>query len=278
MTMKNLDYALKNLVVYPSAPTIKDVTNRWGGKALKLSDTFFYVLDGSFALTVNEHNYIVKKNQLAFLPKDCTCAHWKLPGINLKVLYFPIKVQCDGENLFEVFGCKSDTHVVTLPEEEVMDIFNRMEFPPGISDNVPHRMSWCSETIRLCAQFIQARIRLMDTKKEFDDVLTYMQAHFTEDIPLETLAEILHLNPSYFSTKFKESIGVSPTKYILQIRADKAASLLRDTDLPIAKIGANIGLSNTYYFRRFFEKIMGVSPEVYRKMFSLPPPLRSSTQ
>lgn len=45
-------------------------------------------------------------------------------------------------------------------------------------------------------------------------VLSYIDAQYTEDISLEYLADIAHMNPSYFSFVFKKFNGVSPLRYV----------------------------------------------------------------
>lgn len=267
--MKNLDENLKHITIHPSMPKLQDCTRRWGGSFVRDSHTLFYVLEGAFAYTVGDRCYIVKKHDLALAPANQLYACWNLPNTELRLLTFGFYAEYDGEDFFSYFGCDETHHVVSLPDkaDEIMRIYKTMMFPEEVLANLPHRMLWCAELTRLCVLFVQARISYESAKHEFSKVIQYMHAHLTEDIPLETLSKSVHLNPTYFSTKFKEQMGLSPMKYIAHLRATEAANLLRKTDMSVSAIGKKFGFSTIYHFRAFFEKQIGIRPEEYRDMF-----------
>lgn len=268
--MKNLDVNPKNITIHPSMPKLQDCTRRWGGKFLfHNAHRLFYVLEGAFAYTVGEHCYIVKKHQMALSPANIPFACWTLPNTELRLISFEFYAETDGEDLFSYYGFDEANHVVSLPDkaEEIMRIYENMMFPEETLDNLPHRALWCAELMRICVLYMQARISYANAKLEFSDVIRYMQAHLMEDIPLETLAASVHLNATYFSTKFKEQMGLSPMKYLAHLRATEAANLLRQTDMSIGAIGKKFGFSTIYHFRAFFEKQVGIRPEEYREMF-----------
>lgn len=272
--MKRLEHHFKNLNIYPSMPKLQICTDWWGGTfSGSTSHSFIYVLDGAFAMHIEDHYYIVKKHQLVLIPAGYSYACWRLPGMPLRIVTFSFYAECEDEELFAFFDTDSSGHVVYLPDQEaeIMEIYDRMMAPPGLVDNMPKTILVCAEIARLCAIYMQARIAHANAKIEFHAVIAYMREHLKEDIPLETLADSMHLNPAYFSAKFKEQMMLSPMKYLAEMRAKEAAKLLRDTQLPETAIGSKIGFSNVYNFRIFFERQMGIRPAKYREMF-LPKP------
>ena len=60
--------------------------------------------------------------------------------------------------------------------------------------------------------------------------ISYINEHYNEDINLETVANIVHLNPSYFSSIFKKEVGVSFSNYLNKIRIEQSKLLLKNTD------------------------------------------------
>ncbi|MEL7245796.1 MAG: AraC family transcriptional regulator [Cyanobacteria bacterium J06573_2] len=102
-------------------------------------------------------------------------------------------------------------------------------------------------------------------KRKLNLVLDYIQAHIAEEITLSQMAKIADLSPFHFSRIFKESVGVSPNRYVNYCRVEKAKRLLEQQQISISQISAACGYSNPSYFIRQFRKIMGVTPKVYRK-------------
>ena len=57
----------------------------------------------------------------------------------------------------------------------------------------------------------------------------------------------------------------SPKNYILEMRVKRAAELLENTDLPMQKVGEEVGFSDQNYFSRIFKKYKGRTPSSYRR-------------
>ena len=55
---------------------------------------------------------------------------------------------------------------------------------------------------------------------------------------------------------------MAPMEYLIQLRIQKACTLLDTTNQPVARIGSAVGYDDPYYFSRIFHKIMGASPAV----------------
>ena len=54
-------------------------------------------------------------------------------------------------------------------------------------------------------------------------VVSYIDAHYMEDIGLHTLADYVYLSPSYLGRLFEEETGLSFTNYIINVRMKRAA-------------------------------------------------------
>lgn len=83
-------------------------------------------------------------------------------------------------------------------------------------------------------------------------------------ITVETLSETLNLNPSYLCRIFTEKMGVSPKRYILNKKMERAKELL-STNASISAISNSIGFTDSFYFSRIFKKYEGISPSEYKK-------------
>jgi AraC family L-rhamnose operon transcriptional activator RhaR len=82
------------------------------------------------------------------------------------------------------------------------------------------------------------------------------------------LASAVHLEGAYCIRVFKKATGLSPIAYLSRCRAERAATLLLRTDLPVAAIADQIGWPDQNYFARRFRAHFGISATEYRARFT----------
>ncbi len=85
---------------------------------------------------------------------------------------------------------------------------------------------------------------------------------------LRHLAGRAGYSTAYFKNLFKNAIGVSPYRFRLHARLQKACSELAGTNLPIREIAKKYGFSNLETFYRAFKKFTGETPGNFRKRHS----------
>lgn len=96
----------------------------------------------------------------------------------------------------------------------------------------------------------------------------YIEEHYGEKIVLEDIAEVVELNPVYFSVLFKKETDMNFSAYLLNVRMEKAKEMLCTTNETIAAVGENVGYRDSRYFSQTFTKTVGVKPALYRKLHS----------
>ena len=92
-----------------------------------------------------------------------------------------------------------------------------------------------------------------------------MDSASNEEWPVSRLAEVSGVSEAHFARSFKDAFGVPPHRYLLTRRIERAAALLRDTDLPITDIAFETGWNSLGTFGRIFRDITGESPSELRK-------------
>ena len=93
----------------------------------------------------------------------------------------------------------------------------------------------------------------------------YIDAHFQENLTLESLARLLGLTPNYFSSLFSKVSGIKLWDYINSRRIEAAMQLLKnESNLNIIEIAAQCGFNNTANFNKAFKKTVGITPGEYR--------------
>ncbi|MNI52906.1 HTH-type transcriptional activator Btr [compost metagenome] len=100
--------------------------------------------------------------------------------------------------------------------------------------------------------------------------MDYIEAHLGQNITLEQLAGIFHLNSTYISRQFKKHTGLTLRSYILDRRVSLAKSYLSE-GLSITEACYQSGFSDYANFIRSFTRIAGISPGRFaKKNASLP--------
>ena len=81
---------------------------------------------------------------------------------------------------------------------------------------------------------------------------------------MEALARQAGLSAFHFSRVFKEATGMSPSRYFVHLRMQKAHRLLSDTGYSIIDIALELGYRSPSHFSSVFRQVSGTTPSVYR--------------
>lgn len=95
-------------------------------------------------------------------------------------------------------------------------------------------------------------------------VLSYIRENLGSNLSLTALSELVYLNPSYLSRRFKEITGSNLTDTILKLRMEEACRQLKNTADRVKNIAAQLGYESAAHFSRIFKREMGVTPQEYR--------------
>ncbi|REJ15571.1 MAG: DNA-binding response regulator [Paenibacillaceae bacterium] len=123
---------------------------------------------------------------------------------------------------------------------------------------------------RLAAAFVEeasdymAELRKEKAKGSIHKIKQHIERHFRENISLKVIAQQYYMNPVYLGQLFKKTYGVYFNDFLLDLRIQEAKRLLRQTDMRIYEIAAEVGFSNPEYFAAQFEKVVSMTPKEYR--------------
>lgn len=111
--------------------------------------------------------------------------------------------------------------------------------------------------------FMRYSASASDKHRWIEKAVGIMEARYHESLSVSLVADEVGLERSYFSTLFKEQVGVSPHAYLVSLRIRKACALLSRKDLPVGQIASSVGLDSRN-FARLFKKETGKTPKEYR--------------
>ena len=154
------------------------------------------------------------------------------------------------------------TQILWEKKETSEDIFNKLSALETIEE----------VQSALTAEFMQtlyetAEKRSHKKNKIIFDILIDLNEHYKEELTLQDLSEKYYVNPSYLSRLFKEETGQIFTKYLMQLRVEKAKKLLETTHMKIYEISEEVGYADVKYFNKIFKKFTALTPADYREMY-----------
>lgn len=98
-----------------------------------------------------------------------------------------------------------------------------------------------------------------------EQVIEYIETHFSEDISLGELAKKYHFELSNISRMIKRYTGERYTDYVAKLRVEYAKKYLTETTRSIEEIAELVGYKSVRYFREIFMEYTGFTPSQYRK-------------
>lgn len=90
----------------------------------------------------------------------------------------------------------------------------------------------------------------------------YLQAHYRENVSIQQLTGLTHLNRAYLIRSFQKAVGLPPYAYLLQVRVEQAKKLLWQGMSP-AQVAAEVGFTDQSHLTRHFKAITGLTPGRY---------------
>jgi AraC-like DNA-binding protein len=96
-------------------------------------------------------------------------------------------------------------------------------------------------------------------------VLRLVADNMRRQLVIRELAEAVNLSSGRLAHLFKSEVGISPQRYLTNIRMEKAKDLLEDGGLSVKEIAAHVGMPNPSRFCRSFKARYGITPTEYRK-------------
>lgn len=95
--------------------------------------------------------------------------------------------------------------------------------------------------------------------------ISYIKNHYSEQITLSFLANLLDVSDGHLSRMFQKTLGMSFTQYLIKVRMETAAHLLKNENLKIYEVAMKVGYPNAEQFSRMFKKVVGKSPKEFQK-------------
>lgn len=140
----------------------------------------------------------------------------------------------------------------------------------------PALTSYMQELFQNASERIQLK-RSGESNPLVDRILSYTAANFMDPaLSASQVAEELGVSVSHLSRIMSRAIGCTFPELLQRYRLEKAADLLRSSDMPIAQLAQQCGFGSASYFTASFKRIYGMVPSGYRTQHAGESPASSS--
>ncbi len=95
-------------------------------------------------------------------------------------------------------------------------------------------------------------------------VTDYVEENLAEGLTLAEISAVAHMSPFHFSRLFKASTGLSPHRFVVDRRVERAKSLLHKTGLPLHEVARLAGFTDQSHLAKHFRRQLGVTPRRFR--------------
>jgi AraC-like DNA-binding protein len=122
--------------------------------------------------------------------------------------------------------------------------------------------------IHECCERPLEELRGLPTEKErhVQNIISFIQSNFPEDINLDVLEKELHLSKYYLTRIFKDVTGVTIFTYLFQRRINEAkVKFLMNSFSSVSEVGYEVGFKHPAHFSRVFKEQVGMTPEKFRQ-------------
>ncbi|OBG43041.1 AraC family transcriptional regulator, partial [Mycolicibacterium fortuitum] len=95
-------------------------------------------------------------------------------------------------------------------------------------------------------------------------IIEFLEDGMDSDIHLDALAQLTGMSVQAFIGAFRRAFHTTPYQFLLDLRIDRAKTLLLTTQQTVAEIASSVGFSTPSHFATAFRRRVGISPSIYR--------------
>ena len=234
------------------------------------SHSVIFCTNGIGIVTIDGEKVPVKNNEFLILPKDLTHSYWDVSSSPFTIYWACFRGENSSSFLSRVPEGK---YVFHLPMENCNEIilvydriFSRLEMGISVENLTYSTLEFTSILGRIFWDTPELSPISPNSKLgKINTTIDFMKENITASPSLKDLALSTGLSENHYMRLFRKQTGFSPVDYFIRLKVQNACRELDLSDMFVHEIADSLGFQDCYYFSRVFKKVMGVSPNAYRK-------------
>lgn len=260
--MKNIDFKITEI----SRIIERSASIGWHIENLFYEEYYavVYVLDGETEYLVDNHKYIVKKDDIVVFPPKAMRSGKTNPENpwSFITILFRMETNEAADNYFN-----KSIMIIKNKNDSIRKKFLDAS-GAWIGKNPLYQIKCNYLTTEILYQMILSEMPYHKVPhiKKLEKARKMIQDNFRNDISVEELAASIGLSVSYFRRLFHEAYGVAPMQYIMDLRIENARDLLLSGEVNVTEAANLSGFDDIYYFSALFKRKTGSTPsQILRK-------------
>jgi AraC-like DNA-binding protein len=240
------------------------------------------VIRGEIEVTVNQHSYRLAENGLLLI--NANHVHTIKGNKDNVVLLLQIPLRSIEQHYQEIYECYFDCHssnedsrfyflfdqIRQLLAEILITHYQKQDGSTLEINSLIYKL--VTILIRNFKTTHLGQSRFIEMKDErMRGILAFIEKNYRKPISLEEIATQQYLSLYYLSRYFKETVGVSFSRYVRQIRLKSAVHELLYTDHNMTQVSLNNGFPNVKAFNKAFKEVYNQTPGEYRSLYKKDP-------
>ncbi|WP_240421352.1 helix-turn-helix domain-containing protein [Paenibacillus periandrae] len=278
----------------PLMPYIREagfaVREPWRLSERRLLDyLLIYIQEGTLKIQLNGTSHLFNRDEFCLLqPGDLHSlegvTNTITPFIHFDLFFNPARVD-SFPSPAGLIDLSPFYHLLQPKLNDLKAIYVPVKFSPTLPDVFKKTMlkiigMWSDGGTLQCLEanldLANLMLSLLKEQKEFTShksdpsqslnwITSYFFFNLSHPLSIEDMAKRAKLSPSRFSTVFKQTFGMSPHQYLLNMRIQHAQTLLRTTSMGMHEISAYCGFSDMHHFAKTFRRMTDNTPNGYRR-------------
>ena len=237
-------------------------TDRSGPRHYHSLYEIYYLEQGVCHYLIEGKLFEMDEGDIVFIPKG------KIHKTSYEDVHSRLLINCAGEylknvNLTEAFVYRNEKY-----RREIYGIMKNIEKEYLHEDRFSQALIE-GYMQQLLAVVYRTENRYKNTRhqnKYVEKALNILEADFTHDITLSSLADRFKISAEHFSRIFKKETGLGFNEYLSLLRLKKAEAVLKKNEsVSISEVAFSCGFNDSNYFCEKFKKVYGISPLRFRK-------------
>ncbi len=126
--------------------------------------------------------------------------------------------------------------------------------------DIPSVLEWMND---MAQQVIAAKLAKINRKSHIQEIIDYINSHFTSPMSLKSLSYDFSISQAYLGQIFRKETGMKFNDYLNDKRVEEAKRMLKGENVVINKIALRLGYTDPAYFYKIFKKRTGISASEY---------------
>lgn len=225
-----------------------------------------YIKKGTGSYLIEDQHFPIKEDDFIIINSNISHTERSVGDVPLEYIILGVEglnFSFGGEHEHLIFNCRREHEEFAYFMDSLLE---------EMENKRPHYELMCQDLLNMLiiklirrTNFSLEFVPSVKSSRECIKLKQYMEANYNQNITLDTLAQVSHLNKYYMVHAFTRQFGCSPMNYLVEVRIKASKELLASTDYSITEVAQSSGFSSQSYFAQCFLKHCHMTASAYRK-------------